>query len=336
MKELASGVGKTIILFAVIIAVIYLIYIAEFDPKKVETGFTNLITVSSIITGIVFAYLVTKIFQVKAEREQRKQRIDILADKLTSFRRVCHFMLSMHDFWRPKGDIEKFEGIYSQYSFNDFQSILYVDNPNPDPAVNEFWSGNQGFSPHKVMLYLAFKQIRNTGNKIELWFHSKTDRFDYTSEEIAEVYYEPANKIWYELKNEWKPSRYDLTGLQHNYYTEKILSLIHEINPNYKGKSLDNELLGELGTEFHENYLEEQFKLTKQNEADLPKTTKRLLFTQILILIFGVMGPLIFSMLRIETATAVIGLKFSVIAVVVLLTLYLLQIFNFARQEIKV
>lgn len=336
MKDLALGVGKIIILLTVIIAVIYLLYVAEFDPEKVETGFSNLITVSSIITGIVFAYLVTKIFQIKSQRELRKQKIDILADKLTNFRRVCHFMLSMYEFWRPKDDIEKYKVLYPLYSFNDFQSILYVENPNPDPAVTEFWAGNQGFSPHKVMLYLAFKQIRNTGNDIKIWFHSKTDRFDYTSEEIADIYSEPANKIWYELKNEWKPSRYDLMGLQRNYSTEKVLSLIHEINPNYRGRQLDNELLGELGSDFHEEYLIEQWRLTKQNEADLPGETKSLLFTQILILVFGVLGPLVFSMLKVNAPTALYGLKIFVGAVVVLLVLYLLQIFNFARQEIKV
>ena len=68
-----------------------------------------LITVSGIISGIVIAYLATKLFNIKRERERRQLEIDRLSEKLTNYRRILYCVIRSREFWNRWGNIFKFQ-----------------------------------------------------------------------------------------------------------------------------------------------------------------------------------------------------------------------------------
>ena len=170
------------------------------------------------------------------------------------------------------------------------------------------------------------------------WVFSETIKFEYSLDTILRYFY-PSNQIWYYLSHKWakySEGVFNDTFLEKDYFSSKAVDLINRINPSYRGRKLDRLLLADIGSDFHGKYLEELYELTEANRADLPRSTRNLLFTQIILLGFGVLTPLVASMIKINPELQLFLLKFCTSVVVSGLLLYLFQIFDFTKREIGI
>ncbi|MDA1121970.1 MAG: hypothetical protein O2887_16025 [Bacteroidetes bacterium] len=323
---------STILKFGLLIIIGVYIFNADISSNNFETSISNLLTVSSIITGIVFAYLISKLFHLKAEREKRKEEIINLSNKLTEFRRLAQHIITTHDFWKDSNDLDKFRALYPLYNYNDIH-----DQGSKDEKVTDFWIKDQGFSTTRADLFLAFDQVFDTQERHADWVYDRVTRFEYSLDEISS-YYDASNQIWYYLDYKWEKYSvgvFNDNALQNSYYSSKMTEIINKIDENYRGQTLDRKLIAKIGSDFHGKYLVELYRLTEQNQADLPDSSKTILTTQIILLIFGVLAPLIFSTIELNTADKILGLKVFLTVVTTGLLFYVFQLFDFSRQEIR-
>jgi hypothetical protein len=333
MKDFSKVLFGSLIKVATYVAVGLIIINSNIDESSFQASISNILTVSSIITGIVFAYLISKLFIIRAEREKRQEAIDILSSKLTEFRRLCHTILTHNYFWKDRSDIQKFKAIYPLDTFNDIH-----DQRNDDPRISNFWLEDQGFSETRADLYLAFEQILDSTDKHADWIFDRTASFRYNLEQIGD-YYEASNQIWYYLDYKWYKYSENVFAdqtLGNSYETAKISELINKIDETYKGSEIDRHLIARIGSDFHAKYLVELYRLTERNQEDLPTNLKGILWTQMIMLVFGVLTPLFLSTIVLDEMARIYSLKYSLLIVSEGLLIYLFQMFEFSRQEIKV
>lgn len=317
----------------VLIVVGVLILNSTIDQSQFQESISNILTVSSIITGIVFAYLINKLFNIKAEREKRQETVELLSAKLTEFRRLCFSILHHNYFWKDHSDIHRFKDIYPLDTFNDLH-----DQRNEDPRITDFWLKGQGFSQTRADLYLAFEQIADVSDGKDYWVYDRTASFKYSLDQISE-YYDSTNQIWYYLDYKWYKHAegiFDDTSLQNSYETARMSELINKIDDTYKGANIDRLLIAKVASDFHGKYLADLFSLTKKNQGDLPTNLKGILWTQMIMLVFGVLTPLFLSTITLDNESKVYALKYSLLIISEGLLVYLFQLFEFSRQEIRV
>ncbi|PTB96153.1 hypothetical protein C9994_08625 [Marivirga lumbricoides] len=333
MKDFSRFLFGYLIKGVILITIVLIIINCNIDESSFQASISNILTVSSIITGIVFAYLISKLFTIRAEREKRQEAIDILSTKLTEFRRLCQSILTHNYFWRDLSDIRRFKAIYPLDTFNDIH-----DQQNDDPRKLQFWSEDQGFSETRADLYLAFEQILDSTNKHAPWIYDRTASFRYSLEQIGS-YYEASNQIWYYLDyrwNEYSEHVFDNQTLGNSYETSKISELINKIDETYKRSDIDRHIIARIGSDFHAKYLVELYRLTERNQEDLPTNLRGILWTQMIMLVFGVLTPLFLSSISLDSVARIYSLKYSLLIVSEGLLIYLFQLFEFSRQEIKV
>lgn len=333
MKDSLKLIIEYLLKAFILIGVIYIILTSEIDQTKFSSIISNILTVSSIITGIVFAYLITKLFAIKSERENRQRIIDSLSSKLTDFRRLCYQILHHNYFWQDHDDISRFKTKYPLDTFKDLH-----DQSREDDGYSDFWSKDQGFSTTRADLYLAIEQIVDIHDNKDMWVFDNTASFRYSTDQISE-YFDAANQIWYYLDYKWhKHSQglFDENSLANSYETAKLSELINSIDSKYLDNELDRRLIARVSADFHGRYLPELYDLTERNQTDLPPTVKGILWTQVIMLVFGVLGPLILSSLKLSPIFQIYTLKYSLVTVTIGLLIYLFQMFDFSRQEIEV
>lgn len=333
MRDFSKFLIEYLVKGTVLVIVGLLVINSNIDESLFRESISNILTVSSIITGIVFAYLISKLFAIKAEREKRQETIDILSTKLTEFRRLCYSVLHHNYFWKDNSDINRFKAIYPLDTFNDLH-----DQRSEDTRYSDFWSKDQGFSQTRADLYLAFEQIVDISDGRDFWIFDRTTSFRYSLDQISE-YYDPSNQIWYYLDYKWhkfSEGVFNDNSLENSYETARMSELINKIDETYKGAKIDRQLIARVGSDFHGKYLVELFRLTKKNEEDLPTTLKGILWTQMIMLLFGVLTPLFLSTITLDNESRVYALKYSLLIISEGLLIYLFQLFQFSRQEIRV
>lgn len=310
-----------------------LIFNSNIDESLFRESISNILTVSSIISGIVFAYLISKLFAIRAEREKRQETIEILSSKVTEFRRLCYSILHHNYFWKDHSDINRFKSIYPLDTFNDLH-----DQRSEDPRHSDFSLKDQGFSQTRADLYLAFEQIADVSDGKDYWIFDRAYNFRYSLDQIGE-YYDASNQIWFYLHYKWhkySEGVFDDTSLGNSYETARMTELINKIDETYKGLNIDRHLIARIGSDFHGKYLVELFRLTKRNQEDLPISLKGILWTQMIMLVFGVLIPLVLATILLDNEWRGYSLKYSLLIVSEGLLIYMFQLFEFSRQEIRV
>ena len=139
-----------------------------FTPKeeRIASIQTSLISVGGVISAFAIAYLSSKLFSIRQERINRKAEIDILADKLTQFRRLAYYLVKSESFWKKYQDIKLFKQKYSGLDFED----ICLPSEKSDARTEEYWNKEQGISKQTISLYLSLEAIAgNYRSKNEYW-----------------------------------------------------------------------------------------------------------------------------------------------------------------------
>ncbi len=244
----------------------------------------NTLTVSSIITAIVFAFLFSKVFQIQSEKEKRQIKIDNLSFKLSNFRRLIYHIFSDNKFWKDYSVVNKFKKEHPDLTFN----IVHDDKNDYVPTTSEDF-------------YLAVNELVNI-NHSEFWIYNTTQKISYSIDEIAK-FHKPINQIWYYLEHKW-------LKFGQNHFNEQliidksdnftIIELIKSIKNEQIQQNIDRHKIASICDYFYNKIIPDLYELKDENAKGLPFFTKSLLLSQIIIMIFGVIIPLTLTTLNLD------------------------------------
>lgn len=318
-----------IIILLFLFSILSLLFFRYPAPHERILNIQNyLITVGGIISAFIIAYLSAKIFNIKTDRENRQIQIDILAKRLTAFRRLLYFVMHSRDFWIKYDDIAKFK---KEYPGLDYSRIRGDGN---DHLRDKFFEQNN-ISHNTINLYLSMEEIYNSKDQQFVpWAYEKIYTEKYTIEDLSK-YHEPCNQIWYYLDGRFPKhgvGRFNDEGLS-MLFTENFKELLPIASIKQKGKDFHRLILSALGSEFYEIVIPEMALLINQNTG-VPKGIIKTFIALICIMTFGVLLPIILqsTMVSIQIDTC---LTLSLVILTTLsLVYFLLEFYDLLYDEI--
>lgn len=317
----------------VFIAEVLLLLLLNNKSSRVfySTILSNIITVSGIFSGIVIAYLASKVFQTREEYERRKVDIDHLSIKLTNFRKLLYYVMNSDTFWIRKDDITQYKKIYGE---KDFDELHFKKGDSK--SSSKFWLEEKSLSRTTIDLYLSMDAIFDDSDKTPLWVFDRAAKFDYSLDQIRK-YYNPSNQIWYYLQGRYeKHTRGLINDAKLNRRDEcQIREHAALIDPKFKNRDVDKDLIAEVATEFYEIILPKLFELSELNQMGMPKGMKQMLVSIIWILIFGVIAPLFFSIFPFDDDINVILSQLSGSLIILLFINFVFDFNSVIKSEIQ-
>jgi hypothetical protein len=326
------------VLFFLIGTFLFLLVLFNYnlDQEELSSVTSNLIQFSGIFSAILITYILSKVFQIRNEKNSSYQTELIkFANWTTDFRRIADILISSRGFWADD-TLNKLRGKYKD--LNIYQIRLFSKkNKTIDDLIQEF---HKETDIGGAMLYLELDAL----SKIELpHYHDILfDNHDFDviyAESLVENWerIHAGNGLWYTLKYKWH--EYDGCFNVHNISKEKklrIMTLCSKIGGN-KLKDLDygNELLAEVGNIF-ESYIRPQLlNLTYYHFARIPKT---LVFTNVylvFLLLFGTLIPFIISTLNIAVKSKQTFLALVLSLVITSFVYFLIEFYNLIEREVN-
>ncbi len=303
-----------------------------YNELEISSIQSNILTVSGIFSGIVIAYIFSKIFQIKSEKESRKPKIDKLSLKLTNFRKLLYYVMNSNEFWMRRNDITKFEEQYEGVDFDELHNQV-----GQSKNSSKFWLDERKLSRTTIDLYLSMKAIIDDPNRAPYWIFDRSARFDYSLQQIRK-YYKPSNQIWYYLQGRYKKHTQGLINdeLLNRRDVYQIREHASMIDPKYKNQDVDKDLIAGIGNEFYEILLPQLLELTELNYSGMPKGIKQMLLSIILILLFGVTVPLFFSIFPFDPLINSYIIKVSGSVIILLFVNFVFDFISIINSELVI
>ncbi len=290
-----------------------------------------LITVGGIISAFVISYLSAKIFNIRAERENRQIEIDKYSDTITNFRRLIFYIMKSREFWVHYDNIAVLRKKYSDVTYEMYHSQQF--SYEQVIAINK----DNGLSSSTVDLYLAmFAIYGNPDLQIgSSWSLDKSASFNYTIEELIK-FYEPSNAIWYYLDGRFaKHGIGDFTDTGINpLWAKHVEDLLPKINTKYKGKGFHRTIIAEIGSECYE-IIPKLISLTKRNTG-VPNILIKSFYSLLAIMGFGVVLPIIVQSISICNSLNIFLTLSCVLATVLAITTFLLDFLDFLNEDVHI
>lgn len=270
-----------------------MIVLRETWGTSLENGslISTLINTSSILSGIVIAYVLAKIYQLSQDKAKDQHHIDKLSSKLNNFRKLLVRLLKSPSFWVKYDDIVLLKKKYPELSFHTIHNEE-EDNENAD----KFWREEENFSSTTADLYLAMEAITGPVEDIED-IDNKVMRYD-------EAYLngiQPAlNQIWFYLEEKFAKHTAGLINDQGIWepYHDSIRNLTIRIDNRLKRKEFDRTTVAELANTFQEEYIPEYLELLKTKKSRVTRSLVSLVLTLSAMIISGTIIPMILMFFR--------------------------------------
>lgn len=330
-----------LLLFGAIL--IYLFYRFHLsNEQEINQLLNNIIQFSGIFSAILITFIVSKVFQLRQERLERRKDIVKFANKTTDFRRIARVLKNCRDFW----DKDMRSTMDNKYKKLDFFHIQLWDYNNQDKKYSaELKKLRDEFLNDQNIpganLYLDIKSL--VLDDYRTWQLELYDRYDYDytySLEILEKWSaaHSGNNFWYCLENKW----YDYEGCfnlhalrQHDQ--DEIVDLCKKINPQkYRNSKFDKDLLASIGSEFAGYILPRLYELTYYNTLGLPQSLNFLLLILFLAIISGVLLPLLATSIKVNTDLLLITSNVAVGILCMSLFYFLIKFKKILSNEIKI
>lgn len=290
-----------------------------------------LITVGGIISAFVITYLSAKIFNIRAERENRQIEIDKYSEIITDFRRLLYYVMSSREFWVFYSDIAKLRKKYPDVTYEMYhsQQVSY----DQVKALR----ADEDLSSSTVDLYLAMFAIygdpdMRTGS---VWALDKFASFNYSIEELIK-FYEPSNAVWYYLDGRYPKhgaGRFTDTGIN-PLWKKNVEDLFPKIDIKYKGAEFHRKILAEIGSECYE-IIPKLIGLIKRNTG-VPKILLKTFYSLLAIMGFGVVLPIIVQSISICNTLNIFLTLTCVFATVLAIITFLLDFLDFLNDDVHI
>lgn len=290
-----------------------------------------LITVGGIISTFVIAYLSAKIFNLRAERENRQIKIDELSDKLTDFRRLLYYVMSSREFWAHYEDIKKFRQKYPNLTY----ASLHGDPLSEDAKA--VWNDEE-LSPSTIDLYCSMMAIYGEPDiaKARIWANDKSVSFHYSIDELKS-FWDPCNQIWYYLDGRYSKhgrGRFTDNGMN-PIWAPYVKDLLPKIDLKFKGADFHREIVAAIGSDFYEYGIPTLIKLLKRNTG-VPPVLVKTFFSLIAIMTFGVIFPLIIQSINISDKLNILSTLTCVLLTVLSLIMFLFDFIQFLYEDVHI
>ncbi len=268
---------------------------AEWTVKDIDKFMGLSIQFSALFCAILLTFIISKVFNLRQEKQQRLIEIEVLSNKVTDLRRIANILINSHSLW-PVGLSRQMNSTYAQlnyisYSLSDIKKGLEATYQN-DMTIN-----------HTIGdLYLALRTIRGDMKDFGPILYDDYDHsYTYDYEKMSFwVYCDIANELWTSFDHEYNNINTLLNVDEiHEDDLDKIRKMSVRINPQkYTDTTLDiKKLLSSVGTDFNTLYLPQLANLLEQNLPIFPKTLLFNTVVMILMITTGVLIPMILQSL---------------------------------------
>lgn len=301
---------------------------------------SNIFDFSAIFSGLLIAFIIGKVFQLRNENISRKERIDHISNKITNFRRICSIILNTWQVWSK--EVTEPLSKHRNLSYFDFYKSRFVE-PYPESLekVSKFFSDADLKTETVSKFYLALKDIelrddaRYLGGVLILY--DNYDRNVNYPSELLELWADSncANEFWYCLiDNKDIAKKYFFLNNLSQEDKDRILNLSKKIDSKYQDRHLNEKLLSDLGEDFSQYYFYEILNLTLL--TDFSYSSIRFM-SNILggVMLTGVLVPLILLSFEIKFEVKYYLTYICVILMILVLLWFILKIKRILLNELK-
>lgn len=292
---------------------------------------TDIITISGILSGIIIAYLTSKVLQIRGEKIARLPELIELTQKVHKFRAIAYKLI--HSSLWVNGLSSFINQKYQGLTFFDVREIVFVEGKVTEQATNFIRDHEFGDTAN---LFLELKSFLFDRYTFDDTLYSEFDVPVYYNTKILEkwIRYDCGNGLWYYFSHKYGSYSGDLK--LHNVYTgyqEDIKNLCLQIDQErYKDLEFGNDLLANVGTQFHSDILPKLYRLQLYIERGLPSIVNYLFVVLCLLILFGVALPLLIKIYFLSPIFDITS-----IAVITSICFYIVTSFySFLKSEIAV
>jgi hypothetical protein len=298
--------------------------------ERISSLRTDIITISGILSGIIIAYLTSKVLQIRQEKIARLPELKDLTQKLHRFRSIVDKLIHSN-LW--VNGLSRFVDVqYKGLTYYDVNEISFVDSKITNQASQFISDHTMGDTAN---LYLELKTF-TPDIPFDRTLYSEFEVPVYYSTNMLEkwITHECGGGLYYYFDHKYGTYKGDLR-LDNVYigYQEDILKACLQIDrERYHGQVFDNKLLSKLGTQVTSDILPRLYRLQLHIEQDLPTITKYLFIVLLLLILFGVLMPLLIRVYN-------LNIIFDIISLTTVLTtsFYLMTSFyRFLKREVEV
>jgi len=317
------------------VAILFVIF--AYALFKIDYNWTDyksvnalLISCSGIFSAIVISVLLSGLSNLKSQRLKLKDRINILSEKLTAFRRLLYYVIHSDDFWNNAEFNRLTAKIRHEYPKINSRNTSEVERDKSFRTITK----NEHFESHKMSLFLNLLTIVDVSRDEELSFIQPSSKYKYTAKKL-EYYHECFNNIWYYLNHKSATGLNDTKNSISSLYRDNFTETYKKIEGNnVSWQDFNSQLLVSLGNKFYEETIPELHKAISEITSNIPITYIKMIITLIVILIFGTIIPLITSIIKVFTFY--ILLKICVITTLLALTYLILLIIEYTFKDTKI
>lgn len=292
---------------------------------------TDILTISGFISGLIIAYLTTKVLQIRQEKTALLPELSDYTQKLHKCRSVIDKLV--HSRLWPDDVKYLIDTKYKGLTHFEYREIGFVDS-QPTERAREFMNDKR-FSG-LACLYLELKSFKFDQYPFDQTLYTEFDVPVYYNSLIIQKWIDCncGNGLWYYFDHKYAIYK-DSLNLKDIYigYKEEIKDNCLRIDQErYKNLEFGPELLSKLGSQIHLDILPKLIRLQRYMESDLPKIIKYLFAISGLLIVFGISLPLLNNVYTLSPFLDIIS-----ISVVISISFYLIiSFYGFMKREVKV
>ncbi len=340
IKILKSGlVNNWSIIISIITGVFFMVflqmsYVCGYTQKQNTDEAVEIISLlSSIISGIVIAFLASKIIQIRQEKITLKPNLLELTRKVHYFRKIIHEIFNNYDFW-PEGMPSYIKQNYPYLSYYDVRDIIYVNKTTTEEASR--FIQDEKFGEIKKQAYLEMKSFLLPVSIFDETVNSEFDVDIMYSTNILDKWqeYDCGSMIWYLFDDNFAlyEGQFNFNSFNSSKQNE-IVGLSKQIdNDRYKNLEFGPELLGKLGSQIDLDIIPKLNRLQHTYEQGLPKIVKFMYFILSSMLVFGVIVPVISKLFNFPIIVSFI----SIVIVLSVTTFFIFRLPFIMKSEIYI
>lgn len=288
----------SLILGVCFLIILQLSYVCGYVMEQNTNEAIDLISLlSSIIAGIVIAFLASKIIQIRQEKIALKPALWELTRKLHYFRKIIHEVFNNNDFW-PNDLPNYIRQNYPELSYYNVRDIIYVDRKITEEARK--FIQDEKFGEIKKQTYLEMKSFLLPVRIFDETVYSEFDVELMYSSRILDKWqeYDCGNMIWYLFENKYGlyEGQFDFNSFHISKQNEIELLSKKIDNERYNDIEFGPALLGKLGSQVDLDIIPKLNRLQHAFEQGLPKILKFMYFILSSMLIFGVILPVMIKL----------------------------------------
>ncbi|GHT39445.1 hypothetical protein AGMMS49965_05460 [Bacteroidia bacterium] len=336
-RKIGAVISVAIPLLVAVCAFIYLFVSLRCklssNPQFIETleeTRVNIITISSVLSGIIIAYLTSKVLQIRNEKIAKMPELNDLTQKLHRFRRIAWKLFK--EFWTNSDGVNDFIEKYRMVSFFDVKSDM------PSPKAKKFIE-EMAESEYNNIAYFCL-ELRSFIDMTAVM----SDMYILISEfDIPVPFNSKILRDWIDNGCGCGFLEFDKEYCSHLNKVPLTLNISKEAEESIKqlAVQIDKEryeqidctsTLFKLGMQIHYDIIPSLYRLHLQIEGKLPLLVKYLFWIFVLLIVFGVVLPLLSKILLLSTIVDIISISMTIS-----LCIYIVfSFYGFLKSEIDV